>query len=68
MPRFVPCQEKALFTCGEAAGPRKARVVVVVVVVGPNQVVYLIDNQSLITNSLWGGIQSSILFNQTLSL
>ncbi len=36
-----------LFTCGEAAGPRKARVVVVVVVGGPNRVVYLIANQSL---------------------
>ncbi len=35
------------YTCGEAAGPRKARVVVVVVVMGPNRVVYLIANQSL---------------------
>ena len=48
-----------LFTCGEAAGPRRARVVVVVVVVGPNQVMYLIANQSLTTNSLWGGIHLS---------
>ncbi len=61
-----PLPFSVIFTCGEAAGPRKARVFVVVVV-GPNQVVYLIANQSLTTNFLRGGIRSSSLFNQTLS-
>ncbi len=32
--RGVGCQVRFFFTCGEAAGPRKARVVVVVVVGG----------------------------------
>ena len=52
-----------LYTCGEDAGPRKAQVVVVMVVGGPNQVVYLIANQFITTkNSLCCGIRYVLQF------